>query len=447
MASYDLRCEMFAGLGLALCLLFAPASAGAQTPSPATGAAPESDTARFVRYTRALETSPDRADARDLRQWLLKWAVETPDYTVTVCDLLDLTDVDEETTPHAGEVLLQTMYGNAAFQIEHGADADELSKQVAAAESALRVYTAYLAQDAKTRMPHLDALIAKRDAGGLRAYLAPIVQTKCKTAQAVEAVEAAEAAKPSSPPFLGGFLRESHVVYPLKLDGWEMAGEQRYDSQVAGASVRFQHAKDKSGWIDVFFYPVGVLSEAEIAKMAGTERQNLLDAWGKAMPNPQDMPGLTGFKLPVGEGGPSAQATRADGIAAYAVDFAYTRDGKALNSAMVFAVDRMYAIKFRYSTEAAKISRVQTRQDLERFARQLLPRLEITSTGGCWSYSKKSLAKGSQDTPAPQYPGCAGAEPMHPDVKEGMRELRFEYRATDPAPADRPLRAARSGKA
>ncbi|NUO77327.1 MAG: hypothetical protein HOQ32_15120 [Lysobacter sp.] len=368
--------------------------------------------------------------------------METPDYTVTVCDLLDLDDVDEKTTPHAGEVLLQTMYGNAAFQIEHGADADELSKQVAAVESALRVYTAYVARNAKTRMPHLDALIAKRDAGELRAYLSPIVQSKCKPATAGEA---GEAAKPSPPPFLGGFLRESHVVYPLKLDGWEMAGEQRYDSQEAGASVRFQHAKDKSGWIDVFFYPVGVLSGAEIAEIAGTERQSLLDAWGKAMPDPQDMPGLTEFKLPVGESGRSAQAARSGGIAAYAVDFGFTRDGKALNSAMVFAVDRMYAIKFRYSTDAAKISRAQVRQDLERFARQLLPRLEITSTGGCGSSSKKSLSKGGQDAPAPQYDGCAGAEPMHPDVKDGMRELRFEYRVSDPAPADRPLRARRSG--
>ncbi|UHQ21874.1 hypothetical protein LVB77_14490 [Lysobacter sp. 5GHs7-4] len=441
MASYGLRCEMFAGLGLALCLLFAPAPVGAQTPSPATGATPESDTARFVRYTRALEVSPDRADARELRQWLLKWAVESPDYTVTVCDLLDLDNVDERATPHAGEVLLQTMYGNAAFQIEHGADADELSKQVAAVESALRVYTAYVAQNAKTRMPHLDALIAKRDAGALRAYLSPMVQAKCKSATAGAA---AEAAKPSSPPFLGGFLRESHVVYPLKLDGWEMLGEQRYDSQEAGASVRFQHAKDQAGWIDVFFYPVGVLSEAEIATMAGTERQSLIDAWGKAMPDPQGMPSVAALRVPAGARPPS-DASRTDGIAAYAVDFAYTRDGKALSSAMVFAVHRMYAIKFRYSTEAAKMSRAQVRQALERFARQLLPRLEITSTGGCWSSPKKSLAKGGQDAQAPQYDGCAGAEPMHPDVKDGMRELRFEYRAADPAPANRPLRAGRSG--
>ena len=296
----------------------------------------------------------------------------------------------------------QMMYGNAAFQIENGAQTDELSKQVAAVESALRAYAAFVAKDAKAMVPHLDAMIAKRDAGTLRAYLAPVVEKECNTRSAATAKSdgPADAPKPSEPSFLGGFLRESHVAYPLKLDGWEMQDEHRYDTQEAGASVRFQRAGDNSAWIDVFFYPVGVLSDADAAKMAGIERQALLNTWAKSMASPQDMTALTTFAVPIGASAkikPKREA-KADDITAFAVDFGHARDGKAFSSAMVFAVDRMYAIKFRYSAEASKSTRVRVRQDLEQFARKMLPRLEISNTGGCWSPPPiEALAKGAKE--------------------------------------------------
>ena len=491
MAPRGLR-SVVLNMGLPLSLLFASAIVGAQAPPATTATTPESESARFVRYTRALEASPDRADALEFRQWLMNWAVETPDYIVNVCDVLDLPNPGGDTTPHAGELLLQMMYGNAAFQIENGAQTDELSKQVAAVESALRAYAAFLAKDAKATVPHLDALIAKRDAGTLRAYLAPVVEKECDTRSPTTAKSdgPVDAPKPSKPSFLGDFLRESHVVYPLKLDGWEMQGEHRYDTQEAGASVRFQRAGDKIGWIDVFFYPVGVLSDADAAKMAGIERQNLLDAWGKSMASPQDMTALTTFAVPIGASSKieGIRDAKVDDIVAYSVDFAYARDGKALNSAMVFAVDRMYAIKFRYSAEASKSTRVRVRQDLEQFARHMLLRLEISNTGGCWSPPPiETLAKGAKEpknalatssvngeavawvlpdrvvardpsqTGAAHlqalamslqgrlYEGCTGAEPFQPDVKDGMRELHFEYRGGGSAPVDRPLRIKRSG--
>ncbi|WP_157489554.1 hypothetical protein [Lysobacter sp. Root916] len=475
-------------VGLTFSLLFVSAVVGAQTPTAATAAPLESDAARVVRYTRALETSPDSAEARELRQWLTKWADETPDYVVNVCDVLDLVKSDGDTVPNTSELLLQSIYGNAAFQVENGAKSDELSKQVAAVESTLRAYAAFLAKDAKARAPHLDALIAKRDAGRLRAYLAPIVEKKCDSASATDGP--VDASRPSKQPFLGGFLRESHVVYPLKVEGWEMRGEQRYDTQEAGASVRFQRAGDKQGWIDVYFYPVGVLTDAEVAQMAGVERQNLLDAWGKTMTGPQDMTALKAFAVPIQARakGKATHGAKADDITVYAVDFAYVRDGKALSSAMMFAVDRMYAIKFRYSAEAAKHTRAQLRQDLEQFAQSMLPRLQISSTGNCWSPPPiEALAKDAKppekalvtsslngvavawvlpgrvvardpshptaaDTQAIAlslqgrlYDGCASAEPLLPDVKDGMRELRFEYGTGKSAPVERPLRIQRSG--
>ncbi len=423
MASQGLR-SVALHMGVSLSLLVASVNAQAATTETAT--TPESDAARVLRYTRELEASPDRADAPELRKWLMEWAVETPDYVVNVCDVLDLAHPGDDTTPHAGELLMQVVYGNAAFQVEHGAHTDELSKQVAAVESALRAYAAFVAKDAKAKVPHLDALVAKRNAGTLREYLTPVVAKECgsRPATTAKSGDPIDAPKASETVFLGGFLQESHVVYPIKLDGWEMQGEHRYDTQEAGASVRFQRAGGKSGWIDVFFYPVGVLSDEDVAKMAGTERQTLLDTWSKSMANPQDMTALATFAVPIGD---------ASGITAYGVDFAYARDGKVLSSAMVFTVDRMYAIKFRYSAEASTSTRTRVRQDLEQFARHMLLRLDISNTGGCGSAQ------------APRYEGCTGAEPFQPVVKDGMRELRFEYRASEPAPMDRPLRAKRSG--
>ncbi|MBX9403742.1 hypothetical protein K4L06_20745 [Lysobacter sp. BMK333-48F3] len=471
--------------GLGFCLLLASATAGAQTPGDATAAPPESDTARVLRYTRALETAPDRADAPELRRWLTQWAIKTPDYTLAVCDLLDFGDAGGDAVPHADELLMQMIYGNAAFQIEAGGEADELSTQVAAVESALRAYAAFVARDAKARVARLDALIAKRDAGALRAYLAPRVEQKCRDAAPTASNGAAAAPEPSKQAFLGGFLRQSHVVYPLRSGGWEMQAEKRYDQQEAGASVRFERAGDDSGWIDVFFYPVGVSSDADTAKMADAERRALLDTWGKSMAGPQDMTALSRFSVPIkhdARAEPASGSSAADDdIAAYALDFAYVRDGKALSSAMVFAIDRMYAIKFRYSAETAKYPRARVRQDLEAFARDMLTRLDIGSSGGCWSPPPvETLAKGA---PVPQkamattsvkgeavawvlsdrvvmrdpsqadaaklqtlamflqgrlYRGCTGAEPSLPEVKDGMRELRFEYRSGESAPADRP---------
>ncbi len=419
-------------VGVSVSLLFAPMIVGAQAPA----AAPESDVAKVVRYTRALETSPDRADAREIRRWLLEWAEDTPDYTINVCDVLDHASWGDANSSHGAELLVQTMYGNAAFQVEGGAKADELSKQVAGVESTLRAYSALVAKDPRASVLHLDDLIAKRDASKLRDYLRPIVEKRCSgiTGAIAKPDSRIDASAPPAALFLGEFLRESHVLYPLKLDGWEMQGERRFDTQQAGALVRFQRSGDVSGWIDVFFYPIGVLTDEQVANRASAERQALLEAWGESMAGPLDMSALKTFVVQVDSESKSGKAIKEDGITAYTLDFAYAHDGKPRSSAMVFTVDRMYAIKFRYSAQASEFTRARVRGELEQFAQHMLRRVEISSSGGCWSTS-----------PAAHFEGCTGAEPFQPEVKDGMRELRFEYRASESNPVERPLRAKRFG--
>lgn len=89
-----------------------------------------------------------------------------------------------------------------------------------------------------------------------------------------------EAGSREKRPFLGGFIRESRIVYPLAVGSWRARGEKRHDAQAAGVSVRFAREGVEHRWIDVFFYPVGVLSpeqlrafpEGEVAALAEARR-------------------------------------------------------------------------------------------------------------------------------------------------------------------------------
>lgn len=403
------------GLALPLCLALPPA-VSAKTPAAPAGAE-EGETAKVLRYTRELERRPDSADAPAIRQALLRWTIDTPDYQVNVCDVLQLPEARSTDTRSITAALnLQTMFGNVAHQIERGKEGDELSRQVAGVESALRAYAAYAAKDPALQIPEMDALLGRQKAGTLRAQLAPVLDKHCdadeKTPLKIEA--AAET------PFLGGFLQESHVVYPLNVGNWSMQGEQRYEEAEFGASVRFQRKGDTAGWIDAYFYPVGVLSADEIERMAATERKTLVDTWTKEISG-EPMTPLSPLVIPIIDHAavPADQQPRAKAINAQALDFTFVRKGTPYSSAMVFMVDRLYAIKFRCSAEANALTRDQLRRDVEAFARQMVPQLDISSTGKCGVPAMFVDGKRAD--------GCAGEAAIQPVVNEGQRELRFEY--------------------
>jgi hypothetical protein len=377
----------------------------------------EQETAKVVRYTRELERTPDGPDAPAMRQALLRWTIDTPDYQVMVCDMLQLSEEGStDKSPISGELNVQMMFGNVAHQIQHGKEGDELTRQVAGVESALRAYTVYVAKKPALRIPVLDVLLGAQKAGTLRAQLAPVMEKHCKASEMTPLT-----IKPDErAPFLGGFLQESHVVYPLNVGNWSMQGEQRYDEPEWGASVRYQRKGDTTGWIDAYFYPVGVLSADGVKQMAATERKSLVDTWAKEISG-EPMTPLTSLVIPVVDGAvvPADQHPRAKAINAQALDFTYVRDDTTYSSAMVFMVDRLYAIKFRYSAEVKTLTRGQLRRDVEAFARQLVPQLDISSTGKCGAPAMFVDGKRAD--------GCAGEEAIQPVVNEGQRELRFEY--------------------
>jgi hypothetical protein len=375
-------------------------------PSASAKAEGTLDVATVLRQTRELERAPASADAGQKRMVLARWLQDTKDYEVLVCEILPLPQAENGApSPIGAELIVQMMLGNAAYQIEHGTGTDEFPRQVAGVQSLLRAYSAYLANNPALRLSALDRLVEIQKAGDLEGALKPAYEASC--------------AKGKETPFLGGYLRESHVVYPLGIGAWKMVGERRYDEPEAGASVRYQRDGDTSGWIDVFFYPVGAISAEQVAQVAASERAGLLESWAKELGGKPITP-LSTFTMPLAKGEVSAtQSPRPANVTAHAVDFTYTRKDITYGSAMVFLVDRLYAIKFRYSADASAIPRKQVRRDLEAFSRQLVAGLDISSTGACGQPAMFDNGKRAD--------GCVGVDAIQPVVNEGWRELRFEY--------------------
>ncbi len=273
-------------------------------------------------------------------------------------------------------------------------------------------------------------------------------------------------------PFLGGFLKESRVVYPLQIGEWKASGEHLYDQQESGVSVRYLHGADRDRWIDLYFYPAGVLSEGQFVRMVESEADGLRQARLQAGDKPEMGESR---KYPF----PSASSGDPGTSSAYSIDMVYERGGKRYNSAMTILMDRLYFIKGRFSVHDDLMSRKKTRELLEEFTAQLVSRVTITSSGACWmplpierlhegqAAPEKSLATldtGSEvtdflfedkvlsrnpDGPGAKtlmlagmakrgqlFSGCDGGNPANPDVPEGMRELRLEYRSPASEPVD-----------
>lgn len=141
-------------------------------------AAPEKDVDRAARYTVELEKNPLSTEAPDQRQWLLHWVNDTPDYTVTVCDVL--AEGQKVGSPYSAELFAQQLFGNVAFQIAQPTGLkDEITLQMAGIDSVLRTYRALLARDPTAHVTYLDTLLEKDRAGELKAFMRPIIVQRC----------------------------------------------------------------------------------------------------------------------------------------------------------------------------------------------------------------------------------------------------------------------------
>ncbi|NDK39327.1 hypothetical protein DT603_10785 [Pseudoxanthomonas gei] len=451
--------------------------------APAQEPAAELDRDKAVRYARALEQQPLDPMAPQMRSWLMRWLVQTREVTVLVCDILG--PIPKKDVHFGPELLVQYMAGNAVFQLQNPeSKTDPVKPQLAGLASMLLAYEVVLQANPAARIPLYDSWIAKQAKGVLEAEREAAIRGHCSEPSTSSQASAADAPKVAAvgtkAPFLGGFLRETRILYPLKLGNWEAQNEKRYDDVSDGVSVRYSSEAETAGWLDLFVYPMGTVTPEQVLGIAQRERESLILTWLKGSKSKdKDISELRSLQLATG---PSDLDGKASPVTAYSVDLAYKSGEARLNSAMVVLFHQLYMVKARFSVKEEAHTRSQVRESLERFATELLPRLTIASTGACWMpLPVEHLADGAKapvghtlaveeggvgivylyrdrilarDPAGPAvdmamrmglelqgrlYSGCNGAEPMNPNVPEGMREIRIEYRAPadSPPPADR----------
>ena len=264
-------------------------------------------------------------------------------------------------------------------------------------------------------------------------------------------------------PFLGGFLKETRVIYPLQIAEWQAQGEHLYDVQELGASVRYRHNRDKDRWMDLYFYPAGLLPPGRLAEaVEGTLEEIRLSAGYSAA----DIAAATPVAFTLGTGGQKRKLT------AYSASMRLVREGTAYHSAMVMLVSDLYFIKGRFSVGEKSLSRRGAQKQLEKFMAAVVRESTLRSTGDCWmpppivekavliegapgqlaatskedvlsavAYADRveALDAGSPEAIVMQFlsmpmsgrlvPGCGPAEDMNLEVPKGMREIRLEFGA------------------
>jgi hypothetical protein len=133
-----------------------------------------------VRTARLLEKEPFHEKAQDMRSWFTNWLIQVPDISVTICaDYLGPL-LHEADNRYQSEIVSQMMFSNAAFMIEHPAQAtDKISLGVASLDGSLKTYEAILKTHPEAKSAFLDDLLFKRKKGELVEYVRQI-SPKCQ---------------------------------------------------------------------------------------------------------------------------------------------------------------------------------------------------------------------------------------------------------------------------
>lgn len=297
---------------------------------------------------------------------------------------------------------------------------------------------------------------------------------------AIVALSAAGWAAAAERPFLGGFITESHVLYPLRVGDWEAQGEHRYEDPAYGVSVRYRDGRLADRWLDLYFYPAGKLDDARLREVVEDARREMLALAGRADAYEAVEAGAPEhFELRTGEDG------RQPALPVYLVPLRMTAKGRSYTSVLALLVQDMYFVKLRYSAPAEEAGARQMRAQARDFLQALVRRSRTVSTGACWdplpvvvrdaldAHAEGALMNSTLDgrviavafadrvevregdslagelmrrlaslhTGRIADPSCVAPEDVNVQVGEGMREIRMEYRAPPPADAIAPAGA------
>lgn len=140
--------------------------------TPARGPSTPEERAREVAITRKLEAAPLDKSITAEREWALKWLIEVPDLTVSVCPSAMGKDFLKTRYKYSSNLVVQLTLSSAAFIIEHpGQASDKVAMYTAGAEGVLKAYAAILKDNPKDKWKALDEPVEKQGQGQLADYV------------------------------------------------------------------------------------------------------------------------------------------------------------------------------------------------------------------------------------------------------------------------------------
>lgn len=318
----------------------------------------------------------------------------------------------------------------------------------------------------------------------MRIHVALVCFATCCTAFACAAVARADA---GARPFLGAYLQETRVVYPLEVGPWVAVDEQRYDQPELGVSVRYRQAEREDRWMDLYFYPAGTMFDPGFVRAFDHEVRQVEASRTQAGHAVETVTSPRTFDAP-GEYDPllGEMAVRPRSTA-----FTFADGDRRYHSTLTMTVRGLYFMKVRFSMQAEVADLDAVRAEGEAFLSGFARTVRIHNTGDCWrtldvrdipadgvkpqgilasandgtedevwvmedailarpallgdEARRQAPLALARDLHAALRGRCQSPESMDVEVPAGMREIRIEYRtpgkpAAQPSPR-RPTRA------
>jgi hypothetical protein len=163
----------------ALLLLAAMTSTTHAQQQPPRGPSTAEERATALHDIADLKEHPLGPDARAERRWLTAWIAAVPDVQVSMCTSFFPT-LPKNNQQDSTILTLQMVYSSTGYVIEHmQGKLDVNAEYLAGVEGALAAYEHLVEAKPEDREPDLDALIKRRDAGTLPAYIKATAQAGC----------------------------------------------------------------------------------------------------------------------------------------------------------------------------------------------------------------------------------------------------------------------------
>ena len=134
--------------------------------------------ARAVRIAQELEARPTDLSLRNDRKWLLVWAIEVPDLTVSICTA-NMPWKDKYR--HGGDLAAVGLAATVAFVVQHPDEGkDTATAGLAAMESMLRAYQKIVDEDPKAHSKEMDEVVEIQRQAKLDEYIRSRWAKTCK---------------------------------------------------------------------------------------------------------------------------------------------------------------------------------------------------------------------------------------------------------------------------